>query len=107
MLENDECSLMVEGDENNSAEAFNRNYESEPVEPEKPEKPKQWALRDRLRSKVVWVGVVAEVISILAVIGVLKKFNVTPTAVEAVAYGFIKIMELFGIFNDPTNREGF
>lgn len=107
MLENDESSLMVEGDyDGDRIAAFNRQYETSPMQPDE-DKPSQWALRDRLRSKVVWIGVVAEIISILAVIGVLKKFDVTPTAVETVAYAIIKILELFGIFNDPTNREGF
>lgn len=113
MFDNTESGLMTdEGlrpsdfETMDNADEFNQVYESAPATEETPSTTK-WALRDRLRSKVVWMGVAAEIISILAVVGLLKKFDITPTAVETIVFGIIKILELFGIFNDPTSRGRF
>ncbi len=105
MLENDECSLMVGGDDvTDSAEAFNKNYESEPVEPEKP---KQWALRDRLRSKVLWASVVGLIMTVFSAFNLWDRLGIAPDGFREFVAAVGAVMAAFGVFNDPTNREGF
>lgn len=57
---------------------------------------------ERLKSPVVWVAVIAEIVFIIGV------FNPDVADSTKVVLGSIlKIVELFGLLNDPTNRGGF
>ena len=105
-LGNTESGLMT--DEGVRAEDFNEVYEAAPVETE-PEKPivNKWALRDRLRSKVLWLSVIAEVVKIAEVVYQWIKYGITPEGIEIVLLAVLAILSIFGIVNDPTNREGF
>ena len=107
MFENDESGLMT--DEGIRASDFNATYEAAPVDPE-PEPKKtanRWALRDRLRSKVLWLSVIAEVVKIAEVVYQWIKYGITPEGIEIVLLAVLAILSIFGIVNDPTNREGF
>ena len=83
--------------------AFNTAYENstEPVPVNK------WALRDRLRSKVLWAAVVSELISIGFNVYQCIKYGFTPSLVEMIVMSILGILTIFGILNDPTNKEGF
>ena len=107
MFENTESGLMA--DDGVRADDFNEVYEAAPVDPEpSPEKTaNRWALRDRLRSKVLWLSVIAEVVKIAEVVYQWIKYGITPEGIEIVLLAVLAVLSIFGIVNDPTNREGF
>lgn len=105
MFENTESGLMT--DEGMRTSDFEKVYESAPVEPE-PEKPvNKWALRDRLRSKVLWAAVVSELISIGYNLYQCIQYGFTENLLKMIAMSLLGILTIFGILNDPTNKEGF
>lgn len=56
----------------------------------------------RLKSKVVWLAVVAQIVLIIAVFS-----PATSETVKQIATPIVEILTLFGILNNPTNRGGF
>lgn len=56
----------------------------------------------RLKSPVVWGCVVAQIVLIIAVFS-----PATSETVKQIATPVIEILTLFGILNNPTNKEGF
>lgn len=59
-------------------------------------------MQNRFRSKVVWGAVLGQ---ILLVIGIFLP-NIS-NEVKVVGGAVIEILTLFGILNNPTNKEGF
>lgn len=59
-------------------------------------------MQNRIKSKIVWVSVLAQVILIVGLInpGITDNVKIVGSAV-------IEILTLFGILNNPTNKEGF
>ena len=106
MLENDQSSLMVEGDDGDRIAAFNRQYEEAPVEPT-PNNDGKWALRDRLRSKVLWAAVIGCIMTVFSAFGVWERIGITADGFREVVAAVGAVLAAFGVFNDPTNREGF
>ena len=107
-LKNTESGLLTEDDnymdeQDERAEAFNANYEN----CTEPEPVKRWAMRDRLRSRVLWVSVIAELVKIAEEIYTWIKYGFTPGGLEVILLAVCMILTIFGILNDPTNREGF
>lgn len=84
-------------------EKFNETYENEPA----PVQPSKWALRDRLRSKVLWAAVVGCIITVLSAFDVWGKIGITADGFREIAASVGAVLAAFGVFNDPTNREGF
>ena len=70
-------------------------------------KTNKWALRGRLRSKVLWVAVLGGVIQIFSAVNLWAKIGITAEGFRELMVGVGAILEAFGVFNDPTNREGF
>lgn len=107
MFENTESGLMT--DEGMRREDFNKVYEESPdqTEPTTPASSGKWALRDRLRSKVLWTAVAGFLISLGSILNVWAKIGITVEGAREIIFGFGQLLELFGVFNDPTNREGF
>lgn len=68
---------------------------------------KKWALRDRLRSKVAWAAIVGCVITVLSAFNVWSKIGITAEGFREIAASVGAVLAAFGVFNDPTNREGF
>ena len=66
-----------------------------------------WALRDRLRSKVLWAAVLGGVMQLFSALGLWAKLGVTAEGFSEIMVAAGAILEAFGVFNDPTNREGF
>lgn len=104
MFENTESGLMT--DEGVRVEDFNKAYESAPVEPAT-EPANKWALRDRLRSKVLWAAVVSELISIGYNLYQCIQYGFTENLLKMIVMSLLGILTIFGILNDPTNKEGF
>lgn len=60
-------------------------------------------MKERIKSPVVWLSVLAQVCIILAFF-VPNDIN---EAVKVIGTAVVEILTLFGILNNPTNREGF
>lgn len=58
--------------------------------------------QDILRSKVMWLGVIAQVISILILTNVIPMEQVE--VIKGVAIAVLEILTLFGIINSPNTK---
>ena len=67
----------------------------------------KWALRDRLRSKVLWAAVVGCIMTVFSVFNLWDKIGITAEGFKEIAASVGLVLAAFGVFNDPTNREGF
>lgn len=67
----------------------------------------KWALRDRLKSKVLWAAVVGCIMTIFSAFGLWDKIGITAAGFSEVVAAIGAVLAAFGVFNDPTNREGF
>lgn len=103
MFGNTESGLMT--DEGVRAEDFSENR-PELVKAEA-ERVNRWALRDRLRSKVLWAAVISELITIVFNVYQCIQYGFTENMLKMIAMSLLGILTIFGILNDPTNREGF
>lgn len=59
-------------------------------------------IKERLKSKVVWLAILAQVVVMVAVF--------SPQIAEelkAISIPIIEIVTLIGILNNPTDKEGF
>lgn len=56
----------------------------------------------RLKSKVVWVAVISQILLIV----ILIKPEIA-NEVKIIAMAIIEILSLFGFLNNPSNKEGF
>ena len=61
--------------------------------------------QNRFRSPVVWAAVVVQLLSVLMILGVIGEDM--SDAVRTVTAGVIHLLVLFGVLNNPTDREGF
>lgn len=60
--------------------------------------------QNRFKSPVLWASIVAQVVSLLILMGVVDT-NLGDT-INAVAASVLQVLTLVGIFNDPTNASG-
>ena len=107
MLENDRSSLMEDdGESGANVEEFNRRYETSPTT-EQETQVNKWALRGRLRSKTAWAATVGVIIVVFSVFNIWEKIGITVEGFREIATAIGAMLAEFGVFNDPTNREGF
>jgi len=59
----------------------------------------------RLKSPVLWAAIVAQVLSILLLVGVID-VGLSDTISQVVA-GVLQIGVLVGVLNNPTDKEGW
>jgi uncharacterized membrane protein len=104
MFENTESGLTT--DEGFREEDFRESYEAAPVE-QATQKPGKWALRDRLRSRVLWAAIVGCLITVLSAFDAWQYIGITAEGFREIAASVGAVLAAFGVFNDPTNREGF
>ena len=102
MFDNSESGLMTP----DVADAFNEIYENEPEQPEQ-QPVNRWALRDRLRSRVLWAAVIGCVMTVFSSLGLWEKIGITAEGFSEIVAAIGAVLAAFGVFNDPTNREGF
>lgn len=62
--------------------------------------------QNRLKSKVFWVALVAQIISIIGYLGLFEKWGIMPEQVETMVASVLQLLVLFGILNNPTNPDG-
>ena len=67
----------------------------------------KWALRDRLRSRVLWAAVLGCLMTVCSAFDLWHRLGVTAEGFREVAASVGAVLAAFGVFNDPTNREGF
>lgn len=105
MFENTESGLFTDdGVTMSDVEKFNENYEMSPTQPEDENK---WALRDRLRSEVLWAAVIGCIMTVFSAFGVWEKIGITADGFREVVAAVGAVLAAFGVFNDPTERGRF
>lgn len=67
----------------------------------------KWALKDRLKSPVLWSALVGCVATIFSVLGVWEKIGITSEQFSDIIGAIGVMLTAFGVINDPNNREGF
>ena len=63
--------------------------------------------QNRLKSKFFWTTLLAQVIAMLAFLGIFEKFGITTDQVEQIAALVLQLFVAFGLLNNPTNATGF
>lgn len=67
----------------------------------------KWALKDRLKSPVLWSALVGCVATIFSVLGIWEKIGITSEQFSDIIGAIGAMLTAFGILNNPTDREGF
>lgn len=67
----------------------------------------KWALRDRLKSRVLWAAVLGCVMTVCSAFDLWSRMGITAEGFREIAASVGAVLAAFGVFNDPTNREGF
>lgn len=61
--------------------------------------------QDRLKSKVVWLAILAQIVIVMQLTGVLTISDIE--IVNGVATAVIQVLVLIGVLNNPTNSDKF
>ena len=67
----------------------------------------KWALRDRLKSRVLWAAVLGCLTTVCSAFDLWSRMGITAEGFREIAASVGAALAAFGVFNDPTNREGF
>lgn len=62
-------------------------------------------MQNRLKSKAVWVAILAQVMAILLALGVVD--TGLSDSINAVITAVLQLLVAFGVLNNPTNSTGF
>lgn len=62
---------------------------------------------NRLRSKVLWLAIIAQVISLGQLTGLFAKYSIDAGVAGDVAAGILQLLVLFGVLNNPTDEKNF
>jgi uncharacterized membrane protein len=63
--------------------------------------------QERFKSKVVWLSVLFLVLSVLNTAGIFEKIGVTEGMAKMTVETILSILVLFGVLNNPTDKENF
>lgn len=63
--------------------------------------------QSRFKSKVLWVAVIGQVISLCQLTGIFAKLGLDAGIVGDTAAGIIQLLVILGILNDPTTKDSF
>lgn len=61
--------------------------------------------QNRLKSKVLWAAVVAQIVSMLLAFGVID--TSLGDTVNQITAGVLQLLVLFGVLNNPADSESF
>lgn len=64
-------------------------------------------IQSRLKSKVTWMSIIAQVISLGQFIGIFEKYGIDAGVVGDVAASILQLLVVFGILNNPTDSGHF
>lgn len=62
--------------------------------------------QSRWKSKILWGAILAQVVVLLQIMGIWEQVGITSDTATNVFTGFLQILAIFGIVNDPTNPSG-
>lgn len=62
-------------------------------------------MQNRWKSKVLWISVAAQLVSLLMVLGVID--TGMGNAINGVVVSLCEMLVLFGVLNNPTDKAGF
>jgi uncharacterized membrane protein len=62
--------------------------------------------QNRLKSKLLWAAIIAQIISLGQLIGLWKELGVEAGLIGDAAAGVLQLLVIVGVINDPTNPEG-
>ena len=63
--------------------------------------------QSRFKSKVFWVAIIAQIISIIGYLGLWSEWGIAPEQVETIVSSILQLLVLFGVLNNPTDSESF
>lgn len=63
--------------------------------------------QNRFKSKAAWVAIVTLLLFVLKTYGLLAPIGLTEDSFKELTTLVFAVLAAFGIFNDPTNKEGF
>lgn len=61
--------------------------------------------QNRFQSLPMWTGLISQILSVLILQGVVDLQQ--SEAIEGIAVAILNALTLFGILNNPTNKDGF
>jgi uncharacterized membrane protein len=61
----------------------------------------------RLNSKVVWASIIAQLITIGQLTGLFQRIGIDAGVVGDVTAAVLQVLVLFGILNNPTDKDGY
>lgn len=62
-------------------------------------------MQNRLKSPVFWASIVAQILSILVITGVIDAGQ--SDSITAIVTAVLEAFTVFGLLNNPTNKDGF
>ncbi|MEE1200809.1 MAG: hypothetical protein U0L09_09160 [Christensenellales bacterium] len=62
-------------------------------------------MQNRWKSKVLWISVAAQLVSLLMVLGMID--TGMGNAINGVVVSLCEMLVLFGVLNNPTDKAGF
>jgi uncharacterized membrane protein len=63
--------------------------------------------QNRWRSKVLWAAIIAQVISLLQLTGAFAALGIDAGQVGNVAAGFLQLLVVVGVLNNPTDAQNW
>ncbi len=63
--------------------------------------------QNRMKSPVFWASLTAQLVSLMAFLGVFVRLGVASEVVEQTVAMLLQMLVVFGVLNNPTNKEGF
>jgi len=71
------------------------------------EKIETTATQPKWKSKVLWGAIIAQILSIIELSGLAKKWGLDLGTIGTVVASILQLLVLFGIINDSSNANGF
>ncbi len=63
--------------------------------------------QSRFKSKVFWITFAAQIISIIGYLGLWEQWGLMPGQVETIVSSVLQLLVLFGVLNNPTDKDNF
>jgi len=63
--------------------------------------------QNRLKSKVLWFAITGQLIALMQMTGLFAKMGIDAGLVGDVVAGVLQLLVLFGVLNNPSDKENF
>jgi uncharacterized membrane protein len=63
--------------------------------------------QNRFKSKVLWAAIAAQIIALLQITGIFREIGIDAGLVGDVVAGFLQLLVLVGILNNPTDSQNW